>query len=564
MTGKITLRSAQREFNFSTDCFFCGKSALVAKKRKSSEVVPVRTVEIKDTILAVCREREDDWAKEVQTRILHVHDLHAVDAVYHRVCSVNFRTMKRIPVAHEHEDNAPKKVKLGRPQEKQRADAFLEAVRSFEENDDEQITINDLILQMEKNLGNSELSAYSFPHMQQKLKEHFGENIILAEINGKPNVVTFRNTANAVLHDFYSHRDFDPEKEKTRIIEAAAKLIRDEIKEVKISNGHYPGLDKLGSDESINFLPASLRLLLTGLIMGKEPQTKIASIRQAIMQAAQPRVLLALLQIGLGIQLHYQYASRFLIDTLYQHGFCCSYNEVHQFEQNVLLNYGTDIPNHSSQFVQYAADNVDHNIKTLDGNNTFHGMGMIACVTPGTKASNSISRVKVLSYEVASTGRVPVLYYKECSTGMTEVRYQKLNSFIAKDPTAELDLLWKASIMFGSPRPTWSGMMQLVHHGTHPGKSSVVFLPMIDINPSDTTCVYSTLRYIQDHASRHNVTPIITFDQPLWWKALMIIASEPVGSELKNIVLRLGGFHTEMSFLGCIATSWQHLVCKSY
>jgi len=44
MTGKITLRSAQREFNFSTDCFFCGKSALVAKKRKSSEVVPVRTV----------------------------------------------------------------------------------------------------------------------------------------------------------------------------------------------------------------------------------------------------------------------------------------------------------------------------------------------------------------------------------------------------------------------------------------------------------------------------------------------------------------------------------------
>jgi len=171
----------------------------------------------------VCREREDDWAKEVQTRILHVHDLHAVDVVYHRVCSVNFRTMKRIPVAHEHEDNAPKKVKLGRPQEKQRADAFLEAVRFFEENDDEQITINDLILQMEKNLGNSELSAYSFPHMQQKLKEHFGEKIILAEINGKPNVVTFRNTANAVLHDFYSHRDFDPEKEKTRIIEAAAK-----------------------------------------------------------------------------------------------------------------------------------------------------------------------------------------------------------------------------------------------------------------------------------------------------------------------------------------------------
>ena len=79
------------------------------------------------------------------------------------------------------------------------------------------------------------------------------------------------------------------------------------------------------------------------------------------MQAARPRVLLAPLQIGLGVQLHHHYASRFLIDTLHKHGFCCSYNEVHQFEQNAVLSYGTDIPNYSSQFVQYVADNVDHN-----------------------------------------------------------------------------------------------------------------------------------------------------------------------------------------------------------
>ena len=113
--------------------------------------------------------------------------------------------------------------------------------------------------------------------------------------------------------------------------------------------------------------------------------------------------------------------------------------------------------------------------------------------------------------------------------------------------------------MFGMPRPAWSGMMQLVHSGRHPGKSSVVFLPMIDINPSDTTCVYSTLKYIQEHAHRHNVTPIITFNQPLWWKALMIIITPPVGSELRSIVLQLEGFHTEMSYLGSIG----HLMAAS-
>ena len=39
----------------------------------------------------------------------------------------------------------------------------------------------------------------------------------------------------------------------------------------------------------------------------------------------------------------------------------------------------------------------------------------------------------------------------------------------------------------------------------------------------------------------------------------MIIKSEPVGSDLRGIILCLGGFHTEMSFLGCIG----HLMASS-
>ena len=45
------------------------------------------------------------------------------------------------------------------------------------------------------------------------------------------------------------------------------------------------------------------------------------------------------------------------------------------------MTQGTGIPNHTSEFV----DNVDHNLRTLDGNDTFHGMGLIATITPGTK-----------------------------------------------------------------------------------------------------------------------------------------------------------------------------------
>ena len=52
--------------------------------------------------------------------------------------------------------------------------------------------------------------------------------------------------------------------------------------------------------------------------MGKDVDLKRASIGQAIMQAARPRVLLAPLQIGLGLQLHHHFASRLLIESLHR------------------------------------------------------------------------------------------------------------------------------------------------------------------------------------------------------------------------------------------------------
>ena len=219
-----------------------------------------------------------------------------------------------------------------------------------------------------------------------------------------------------------------------------------------------------------------------------------------------PRVLLAPLQFGLGVQLYHHFASQFLIDSLHHHGFCCSYQEVQRFEHNAAQSHGTDIPNLTTGFVQYGADNVDHNIRTLDGYGTFHGMGMIAAVTPETRSVQSIPKAKVTSHDVAVVGRVRICFHKEESYGMSAVTYQKLVDLKAQDCYENLDVLWKTSIMFGAPRPAWSGMMQFVHQGHHPGKASIMFLPIIDMNPSDTTCIYSTLLFICEHARKHGVT----------------------------------------------------------
>ena len=66
------------------------------------------------------------------------------------------------------------------------------------------------------------------------------------------------------------------------------------------------------------------------------------------------------------------------------------------------MNYGSDISNYSSQFIQYAAYNVD--VKTQDGNNTFHSMGIISTTTPGIKKCILICSVKFTSTDIAGIG----------------------------------------------------------------------------------------------------------------------------------------------------------------
>ena len=118
-----------------------------------------------------------------------------------------------------------------------------------------------------------------------------------------------------------------------------------------------------------------------------------------------------------------------------------------------------------------------------------------------------------------------------------------------------LDIMWTVAFHLPQPTPMWAGYMQMLHNNlTHPGKDSAIFLPMIDLTPSDPTCVRSTLEYIVDHASRYNTTAVITFDQQLWCIAYMVIKTQPRESPLRQIILILGGFHTEMSFLGSIGS----------
>ena len=80
---------------------------------------------------------------------------------------------------------------------------------------------------MDDILADSEHCAYTCTHMKEKLKEHFGDRLMQSNINGKPNVITFRHTANEFLHEFHqSNKKSDTDAEKIKIIETAGKIIK--------------------------------------------------------------------------------------------------------------------------------------------------------------------------------------------------------------------------------------------------------------------------------------------------------------------------------------------------
>ena len=143
-------------------------------------------------------------------------------------------------------------------------------------------------------------------------------------------------------------------------------MIKNDIK-ILPPQGLYPTFAELGSLEGcLEYVPLSLRTLLGYMFVGKEQSVKVSFIGQAIMQRVRLTVFLAPLQIGVAVQMHHQFASRFLNDILNAMGFASSYSEVSNFERNAAAMKGTDIKSLvDGCFMQHIADNVK-NIKRIE------------------------------------------------------------------------------------------------------------------------------------------------------------------------------------------------------
>ena len=97
------------------------------------------------------------------------------------------------------------------------------------------------------------------------------------------------------------------------------------------------------------------------------------------------------LLFGLGIELDKTFGSKWLTNHLSRLGLCISNDEV----LRCLNAENIDNEGENVTFMQWVTDNVDHNIVTLTGKGTFHGMGIISITYPHSRYNQqTVARLK--------------------------------------------------------------------------------------------------------------------------------------------------------------------------
>ena len=155
------------------------------------------------------------------------------------------------------------------------------------------------------------------------------------------------------------------------------------LKSAKFDMTNYPSNEMIKDIEyNKAWLPELLQTLLESLINNSSRQ---ASIGQSIAYAARPRSVLCPILFGSAIELDHVFGSRWLLTEQNHLDYCISPKEVLRYKQSVVMNETTDDLLNLKQrsFSQWSTDNVDHNVRTLDGKSGLDAMGITVSTTGG-------------------------------------------------------------------------------------------------------------------------------------------------------------------------------------
>ena len=147
--------------------------------------------------------------------------------------------------------------------------------------------------------------------------------------------------------------------------------------------------------------------------------------------------------------------------------------QVIRYKQNIVKHDATEevICPYETTFLQFAGDNTDHDLATVDEKNTYHGVSSSA-LTNG-KFSNSkfiphaISRDKKQNWsDIASNKGIEIKQYNSSDVpALASTIMRPASQSILHD--CSIDILWNCAHLFNKSFPNWSGYMSNIKTNDH-------------------------------------------------------------------------------------------------
>ena len=304
-----------------------------------------------------------------------------------------------------------------------------------------------------------------------------------------------------------------------------------------------------------------------------ENHRKLLSIAQDIMYLASRGRTPTPKHLALGMTIRHWTGSSNLIGLINGLGHCASHSAVLEHDTalaSLQLSRNEVIPPGFEKGVAATLiwDNNDFQEETLTGGSTTHNTNGIL-VQPATTEQpddsfNTSEKIQLEKTRKRSMDPPPTAiqpFYSKRRFGPepvnAEIMHKELPTLL--EPYLRIDLAYCLSKLPEVNRnsvPGWTGFNTLMKSlDIHP-TSKIGYLPVIDASPTDLSTVYTILLHSVNIAdSLHLESIVVVFDQAIYAKAQQIRWQNPVFK--RRLVIRLGEFHTAMSFLSTIGKRFQ-------
>jgi hypothetical protein len=572
--GRTRRSQLEQTFEFKKNCIFCGDQCIECDNKNPSrwrEVIQCTTADnpgdksFKTKILQICDERRDAQANEVRIRILGAPcDLHAADAQYHKDCYLLFMPKRNIQSAYYKTNNHPDDL-----------DQSFQNLIKLMKNDPGRIWTSVELYENYLKLDR-EANIITRKQLISKLQCHFGGSLVKFDISGCASLLCFRDN----LPQYLQLVKVDDSEESFTLGKLKDK-IASECQNLPRSHGY--DISQFRKSKTIESTSLTLLKFVSSLVSDgaiTKASTTLAQSIQAHLTKSYNQTTL-----GLAVKLHHKFGSKELLTLLHDYGITATYDEVLRFRTSVAIYTGSQpyklrgLQENGGTLGAWV-DNYDLNIFTPNGCRGTHALvievtqqppddedenqganglqnPMIPRVSKSDMKNTKLSELSPIimqHYQGPKNPLPPATYDHDGIPYHDAVKRMKDITMALKADTKWLTQTVTSDDDDNNDLPVeWSGYMSYLarEKGFVSKATRYIYGPLIDAPPSHPDTVLTSLKYIEEFIKSHGQKYMhLVVDLQLFKVAIQIKWSDP--TRWKYLLVRPGGMHTLMSFLGCV------------